>query len=169
VETSAGDCGRKTELRSFRPLFHRHGATYSSEKVTARAYGKSFKRLASFWCDMEAYSLKAFNGYSNVQWLEGSSFPQCTKSSNHGDDASVRFSSPSTTGEYNFIYSPAEQRGNLQSSLVECLPRRAASPVAARRIAVWLLERHLACTYRQEDPCGKIDGRIVHACRNQVR
>src|SRR2546427_7270716 len=130
-----------------------------------------------------------------------------------GNDVSIRSSTceehplesvivgfTSTTGEYDFIYSAAEQRSNLQSSFVERLPRRAASPVAARRITVWLLEddphgiddfwrngstgveiqvnalirsrhgeRYLVRTCSQEDPCGKVDGRMVHASRNRVK
>jgi len=70
-----------------------------------------------------------------------------------GNDVSIRSSTceehplesvivgfTSTTGEYDFIYSAAEQPSNLHSSFVERLPRRAASPVAARRITVWLFE-----------------------------
>jgi len=72
-----------------------------------------------------------------------------------GNDVSIRSSTceehafesvivgfTSTTGEYDFIHSAAEQPSNLHSSFVERLPRRTASPVAARRITVWLLEDH---------------------------
>ena len=70
-----------------------------------------------------------------------------------GNDVSIRSSTcevrplesvivgfTSTTGEYDFISFAAEQPSNLHSSFVERLPRRVASPVAARRITVWLLE-----------------------------
>src|SRR6266478_4339095 len=70
-----------------------------------------------------------------------------------GNDVSIRSSTceehalesvivgfTSTTGEYDFIYFAVEQFRNLHSSFVECLPRRTASPVATRRITVWLLE-----------------------------
>jgi hypothetical protein len=162
--------------------------TYSSEKVTAKAYGKSFKRLASFWCDIEACFLKEFNGYSNVQWLEGSSLPQCTKSSNHGDDASVRFSSPSTTGEYNsFTLQPSSaatcSRALSSASLaglpaqwpLEGLPYGSSTTIliestTSGAIGVLALnpgkfvetfqayERHLACTYRQIRAARSMEG-----------
>src|SRR5215471_6074748 len=45
-----------------------------------------------------------------------------------------------TTREDDFICFAAEQPGNLHSSFVDRLSRWAAGPVAARRIAVWLLE-----------------------------
>jgi hypothetical protein len=70
-----------------------------------------------------------------------------------GNDVSIRSSTceehplqssivglTSTTSEYDFIYFAAEQLSNLHSSFVDHLPRRAASPVAARRITVWLFE-----------------------------
>ena len=72
-----------------------------------------------------------------------------------GNDVSIRSSTceehplesvivgfTSTTREYDFIYFAAEQPSNLHSSFVHRLPRRAASPVAARRITIWLLEDH---------------------------
>jgi hypothetical protein len=50
----------------------------------------------------------------------------------------VGFTSPA--GEYDFIPFAAEQISNLYSSFVHRLFRRAASPVAARRITVWFFE-----------------------------
>src|SRR5712692_5629120 len=55
---------------------------------------------------------------------------------------SVIVSFTSATREYDLIGFTAEQPSNLHSSFVHRLPRRAASPVAARRITVWLLEDH---------------------------
>jgi hypothetical protein len=49
----------------------------------------------------------------------------------------------SAAGEYDFIARAAEQPGNLCSSLVHSFSRRAASPVTARRIPVWLFEHAL--------------------------
>src|SRR5713101_3057855 len=129
---------------------------------------------------------------------------------------SVIVSFTSATREYDLIGFTAEQSSNLHSSFVHRLPRRAASPVAARRITVWLLKdhphrindfrrggstgikiqvnmsirsRHGSYTLsarsvrnpaavnpvRQhgfcwpQDPCGKTDGRIVHASRSRVK
>jgi hypothetical protein len=44
--------------------------------------------------------------------------------------------------EYDLICFTAEQPSNLHSSFIHRLPRRAASPVAARRITVGLIEHH---------------------------
>jgi hypothetical protein len=55
---------------------------------------------------------------------------------------SVIISFTSATREYNLIGFTAEQPSNLHSSFVHRLPRRTASPVAARRITVWLVEDH---------------------------
>jgi hypothetical protein len=70
-----------------------------------------------------------------------------------GNDVSIRSSAceehpleslivgfTSTTSEYDFIYFAAEQPSNLPSSFVDRLFRRAASPVATRRITIWLFE-----------------------------
>jgi hypothetical protein len=70
-----------------------------------------------------------------------------------GNDVSIRSSTceehpfesvivgfTSTTREYDLIGFTAEQPSNLHSSFVDRLPRWAASPVGARRIAVWLLD-----------------------------
>ena len=48
----------------------------------------------------------------------------------------------STASEYDFTYVATEQPSNLHSSFVDRLFRRTASPVAARRITIWLFEDH---------------------------
>jgi hypothetical protein len=50
---------------------------------------------------------------------------------------SVIISLTSATREYDLISFTTEQPSNLHSSFVNRLPRRAASPLAARRITVW--------------------------------
>jgi len=51
----------------------------------------------------------------------------------------------STAREYDLIVFAGEQPSNLHSSFVHRLPRWGASPVSARRIAVWLLEDDPHC------------------------
>ena len=72
----------------------------------------------------------------------GNNVSICSSTCEEHPFESVIISLASATREYDLIAFTTEQPSNLHSSFVHRLPRRAASPVAARRITVWLLEDH---------------------------